>query len=84
MENYAWAILTEDKEGLELAVKKLKQFNDEAPAGGLRISGTNLKQSIRERFRRGHLREIGIPSETAFRGLFRELEEANPEGVPEG
>lgn len=83
MENYAWAILNEDKEALELAVKKLRQFNKEAPAPGLRISGTKLKQSIRERFRRGHLREIGVPSETAFRGLFRELEEANPEGAPE-
>ncbi len=83
-ENYAWAILTEDKEVIELALKKLRQFNKEAPAVGLRVNAKKLKQSIREQFRRGHLREIGVPNEKAFREPFRKLAEAFPEGAPEG
>jgi len=83
MENYAWAIIQEDKEGLEMALKRLRKFNKEAPAAGLRIDSKKLKQSVRERFRRGHLREIGVPSEKAFRGLFKDLEEAFPEGAPQ-
>ena len=82
MENYAWAIVTEDKEAKEAAQTRLRLFNKEAPAAGLRINSTQLNESIRERFRRGHLREIGMPSEKAFRLIFKQLELANPEGAP--
>ncbi len=82
MENYAWAILSEEKEAREAALKRLRVFNKEAPAVGLRINSEQIRNSVRERFRRGHLREQGMPSEKAFRGLFQQLEQANPEGAP--
>lgn len=82
MENFAYALLSEDDGTIASARRRLAQFNKEAPAPGLKINGETLKQSVQERFRRGHLREVGIPNEHAFRFLYQQLEAANPEGAP--
>ncbi len=82
LENFAWAVMSEDQEVINLATKRLHIFNKQAPSVGLRINAKTLKSSIRERFRRAHLREVGMPSEKAFRGIYQELGEAFPEGLP--
>jgi len=84
LENFAWAILQEDNEAIAIATKRLNLFNKQAPAPGLRINAKKLRESVFERFRRGHLREVGLPNEKAFRGLYLKQQELFPEGAPEG
>jgi hypothetical protein len=82
MENFAYALMSRDQEAIADARKALKRFNQNTPSPGLKIDVDTLTQSVDERFRRGELRERGIPNESAFVPLYRRQEALFPEGAP--
>ncbi len=79
MENVAYAHMTGDPEAYADALKRLDDFNDSVPDLALAINGKQLKQSLKQRYRRGSLRERGIPSERLFLRLVQTLREQFPE-----
>jgi len=81
MESYAYAMLARDPEAVDLAKKKIREYNKAVPSRVLAISHDSLTASLRERFRRATLREYGIPSENKFRALYRRTEQQFPEGA---
>lgn len=78
IENYAYAIMSGDKDTLDGALKGIRDFNHEAPAGALRISSETVQKSLSERFRRAGQRERGQPNEDAFVPLYSGVERLYP------
>jgi hypothetical protein len=81
MENYAFAFFSEDKDAISDAKSAVDKFNEQAPAPQLKISGTTLQRSLKERLRGQRLRELGLPKENAFRGMYEDLSQNYPQGV---
>ena len=78
LENYAYAVMSEDQEGIADARKAITRFNDTAPVGMRRLGAETIQQSIKERFRRATLREEGVPSEKSMRSLYLERTLSHP------
>lgn len=70
LENYAYAILSEDSGLVESALKKIRDFNESAPSPQLRLSVEKIQASLRQRARLRSLREMGLPNERAFQFLY--------------
>ena len=81
MESYAYAILGDDSEAMDRALKKIREFNEVVPARQLGIQADNLRESVKQRYRRRYLREAGIPNERAFVPLYHRIEQLYPEGA---
>ncbi len=79
MENVAYARMAGDPEAIKDAWDALHKFNESVPSPTLRIRSDRLRQSLRQRFRRASLRELGIPNERLFQQIARSMRELYPE-----
>lgn len=75
MENFAYALMSQDQEAIADARRALVRFNKEIPSPALAIRRDSLTKSIKQRFKRAELREQGIPNEKAFQFLYKRQEE---------
>jgi hypothetical protein len=83
MENMAIANMAGDPEAVKDSRDALVRFNNSVPDPSLRIRGDQLAQSLKQRFRRGSLRERGIPSELLFRRVAAAMRDLYPEAAVE-
>lgn len=68
-----------DKEGIEDALKAVKEFNAEAPDKALRITRDTLERSLKTKTRNLQMRERGIPVQKSLRGVTEGVKELYPE-----
>jgi len=75
LENYAWALLSEDMDARADSLEALRNFNRDAPSPRLRLSPDQIRDSLKQRTRLRTLREQGLPNEKAFQPLYRQVSE---------
>ncbi len=79
IENYAFAVLSNDQEVLSDARDKLRKFNESAPATKLRVTSETIRRSLAQRTKLRQLRDSGLPPAKAFVPLYTALAESYPE-----
>ena len=77
---FRMALQQRDREGTAEARRRVRAFNKQAPRG-LAISAKDIIQSVRSARRTQGLREMGLPPQRRYWGLYREMEKAFEPGA---
>ena len=79
MEDVAYAYMSGDPEAYSDSINAVHTFNASVPDPMLQVQGKQLQQSLKQRFRRSSLRELGLPSERLYLRLVQSMRELYPE-----
>lgn len=79
---YGRAARLKDVEGKQDARAAIKEFNQEVPDAGLKITQDTLQKSLRTRERERRAKESRTPTQKSLRGVSREVQELFPEAPP--
>jgi hypothetical protein len=74
MENYAFALRTQDPEVIADARAAMNEFNETIPDPLLRLTHEKIRRSMKARQQKVKLREMGLPSEKGYRNLYAEID----------
>jgi len=80
IDNYAFASRNRDREGLADVRQAIKDYNSTVPHNSLRLTSESIKKSLEARQKGAKNRETLTPAEKMWKGAFRDLAEAYPEG----
>lgn len=75
MENWAFAMRSQDQELIADAREAMRDFNADVPDPALRLTPEKIRRSMKARAKRIAQREMGLPNEKGYRKLYEQIDQ---------